>query len=69
MESKMTLTGASGRDYKSAKEVEKDWNDNKDFVVADIFSPWSGHYINKQDAPDTTINIRYDKNRKVWVVK
>ena len=58
---------AYGRDYKSSKEVLADWNANKDFLIQDMFS--SG-YINKEDCPaNTTINIRYDNQRKIIPVK
>jgi hypothetical protein len=36
----MTLTPAYGRDYQSAKAVKADWEANKDFVIADISSPY-----------------------------
>lgn len=57
---------AYGRDYKSKKEVIADWNNNKDFLVQDMFQ--SG-YINKQDCPkDVVVNIRYKKNTQVCPV-
>ena len=65
----MTLTPAYGRDYKSAKAVKADFDANKDFVVADMFSG-SGRYANKQDLPaGSSVNIRYNKLRDVVVIK
>jgi len=68
----MNLTPAYNRDYKSAKDVLNDWNQGKDFVIADIMNPHHGAYINKQDALDGGIgfvNIRYKKLRAVTVIK
>ena len=58
----MTLTPAYRRDYKSKKAVLRDWNDGKDFIVADIFSPYDGKPTNKQDmerSTETEVLIRY----------
>lgn len=64
----MTLTPAYGRDYKTAKAAKADFNDNKDFVVADLFSG-GGRYANKQDLPKgTRVTLRFDGMRKVAVV-
>jgi len=43
----LVLTPAYGRDYKSMKTVNDDWEANKDFSIATIGYP---SYINKQDA-------------------
>jgi hypothetical protein len=64
----MTLTPAYGRDYKSAKEVKADWEANKDFIIADISSPYDGKPMNKQDAPKGTYNIRYKKLTQICVI-
>ncbi len=64
----MTLTPAYGRDYKSAKAVKEDWDAEKDFVIADMFHPDYGRYINKQQLSGTAM-IRYDKQRKLVSVK
>ena len=67
----MTLTPAYGRDYKTAKAAKADWNDNKDFVVSDFFSPWDGQYINKElgfQTEDRNIILRFDKLRKTTPV-
>jgi hypothetical protein len=64
---------AYGRDYKSQKEVQADWDANKDFRVEDYYSPKHGSYLNKIDKdkfiPDHTITVRYDNQRKVYTVK
>lgn len=55
---------AYGRKYMSKAAIEKDWNDNKDFLV------YGGGYVNKQDLkPGDSINIRYNNNRSVAVFK
>lgn len=69
----MSLVPAYGRDYKSKKAVLIDWNDNKDFIIQDMSSPYDGKYANKQDYENdkdspATVNIRYDGLRKVMVV-
>jgi len=68
----MTLTPAYGRDYKSKAAVLAAWNANKDFIIADVFSRWSGKPANKSDlaaAGEVGIIIRYDNLRKVVAVK
>ena len=64
----LTLQPAYGRDYKSKAAVLADWNDNKDFRIA-TFGPECGCYINKQDATGLTLNIRYQRDTKVAVVR
>jgi hypothetical protein len=66
----MTLTPAYGRDYKSKKGVLKDWDENKDFVINDVYE--SATYINKRDAVKAGIrevNFRYKKLTMVFVHK
>ena len=70
----MTLTPAYGRDYKSAKAVLQDWNDGKDFIVADMFSPFDGKSINKQDAEREEwkgfgVMIRYKNLTRITAIK
>lgn len=68
----MSLTPAYGRDYQSKAAVLADFNDNKDFIIADIMSRWDGKPANKSDlqaAGEKMVNIRYDNLRKVAVVK
>ena len=67
-----TLTPAYGRDYKSRKAVETDFNGNKDFILVDMFSPWNGKPCNKSDLASAgygSVSIRYGKLRKVTIVK
>jgi len=55
-----TVTPAYGRDYKSAKAAKADWHDGKDFVIADISSPWDGKPMSIRDVSENEqIMIRY----------
>ena len=68
----LTLTPAYGRDYKSKKAVVQDWEDGKDFIIADMFNPYDGKAFNKQSALDSgerTVNIRYKKLTQIAVIK
>jgi hypothetical protein len=66
----MTLTPAYGRDYKNKKSVLADWHDNKDFIVADVFSKWSDKPANKESlVNEPSILIRYARLTKVLVVR
>lgn len=65
----LTLTPAYGRDYKSKKEIEKDLNEGKDFVVNSYND--NGRYINREQLLELgmkTVNVRYADNRKVTVI-
>lgn len=62
-----TLVPAYGRDYKSAKALLEDFNNNKDFRIEP-----AGRYINKEDIVREgikSINARYSNLRKVTVIK
>ncbi len=67
-----SLTPAYGRDYKSKAAVMADWDADKDFIIADISSPWDGKPANRSalaaDGVTQTINIRYSRLRKIAVV-
>lgn len=66
----LTLVPSYGRDYKSKKEVQADWDANKDFTINDMSSPDDGRQINKQDArKGDTLNIRYKQRTQVHVIK
>ncbi len=68
----VTLTPSYGRDYKSKKEVQADWDAGKDFTINSFGHPDDGRQINKQDAerePGVTYNIRYKRNTQVHVIK
>ena len=68
----MNLVPAYGRDYKSSKAVEEDFNSDKDFRIQDISSKWDGAYVNKPqliEAGIKQVTIRYKKLASVTVVK
>ena len=67
----MTLTPAYNRDYKNKDEVLTDFNNNKDFIINDMFSPYNGKYCNKSDIKNTykSVKIRYNKLQKICIVK
>lgn len=64
----MTLTPAYGRDYKSQKAVREDFNADKDFIIADLYHPDCGRYVNKSQLTGQTVNIRYAQLTKVMVI-
>ena len=66
-----TLTPAYGRDYKNKKDVLTDFDNNKDFIINDMFSPYNGKYCNKSDIKNTykSVKIRYNKLQKVIIVR
>ena len=63
----MTLTPAYGRDYTSKTQVQKDWDANRDFIIADISHPYNGKYANKSDLAKEfdVVFIRYQKLTKI----
>lgn len=64
----MTLIPAYGRDYKSRKEVQADFDADKDFIIADIVSPYSGKVVNKsqlKDMGEHIVMIRFGSNRLI----
>jgi nitrous oxide reductase len=72
MKNSITVIPAYGRDYKSKAQIQKDWDEGKDFLINDIISPHDGRYINKQDASNSglcEIRVRYSNLRKVTVIK
>lgn len=44
----ITCTGAYGRDYTTADQIKKDWNDGLDFRIVSFGE--SGTYMSKRDA-------------------
>ena len=63
----ITLVPAYGRDYKSAKAAEADWQAGKDFQIA------HGPYTSIRDKASLVdmyggISIRYDRLRKQTIV-
>ena len=69
----MTLVPAYGRDYTSKREVLQDWNANRDFLVADLFSQWDGKPVNRADLERATgpqqVQIRYKRLERIAVVQ
>ncbi len=67
----MTLTPAYGRDYKSQAAIKHDLASGKDFLIADISSPWDGSYVNMPQllaAGKRTVTVRYRALQSVCVV-
>jgi hypothetical protein len=68
----MTLTPAYGRDYKSKKAVQADWDAGKDFIVCDMSSPWDGKPANKESLREAGLRqvmIRFDRLTKIQPFK
>tara|TARA_R100000655_G_scaffold43271_2_gene79510 strand:+ start:422 stop:640 length:219 start_codon:yes stop_codon:yes gene_type:complete len=65
----MIIKPAYGRDYKSKKALLDDWQQGRDFIIANVGRD-VGRYINIHDAKRSapmTINARYNKLRNVCV--
>jgi len=64
--SRLTVTPAYGRDYKSQKAVKEDWDANKDFVIAEFGNLGRLTYINKRDADRDGVKVmaRYNNLTK-----
>ena len=65
----MIIKPAYGRDYKSKKALLDDWQQGRDFIIANVDRD-VGRYINIHDAKRSapmTINARYNKLRNVCV--
>ena len=79
----MTLTPAYNRDYKNKKDVLTDFNNDKDFIINDMFPPYNGKYCNKSDIKNgitkmnnfvmdinnNSVKIRYNKLQKIIIVR
>lgn len=69
----LTLIPAYGRDYKTQKEVISDWKAGKDFIVANLFSPWDGKLCNLQDikneGKEKNVMIRFSRLQKLVFIK
>ena len=67
----MTLTPAYNRDYKNKKDVLTDFDNNKDFIINDMFFRYNGKACNKSDIKNTykSVKIRYNKLQKVIIVR
>lgn len=68
----LTLVPTYGRDYKSPSEVKEDFHLDKDFIIQDISSKWSGKPANKTSIIQYTnhekVRIRYSDKTKVTVL-
>lgn len=68
----ITIGPAFGRDYTSKAKALADWDNNKDFVIHDLFI---GGYVNKAQTPDllrngiTAVQLRYNNMRAVVILK
>lgn len=61
-----TVIPAYGHDYKTKAKAVQSWEDGKDWIIADHFSPWDGKPISIRDFPlGSSVNLRYDRGRKV----
>ena len=68
----MTLTPSYGRDYKSKKAIVAAFNENLDFTINDITSPWHGKPCNKEQLKAEGIKkvwMRYNKLTKIVQVE
>lgn len=71
-EATMHLVPAYGRDYKSKKAVQEDFDKGLDFKIQDISSRWDGCYTNKEDlqkAGVTAVTIRYASLSRVCIIR
>jgi hypothetical protein len=65
----LDLLPSYGRDYTSEIYLLKDWNANKDFIIAS-----SGQYVNKQQKQEliangfTSLNFRFNKKSKKYIM-
>jgi len=55
----VTLIPAYNRDYTNAAAVKKDWQENKDFIIACAFHPDDGRYTSIEDARKSNKGERY----------
>lgn len=65
----MTITPAYGRDYKNLKDLKKDFEENKDFILN---TPFGSTYINREgliDLGKKEVQARYSKLTKVTILK
>lgn len=65
----MTLSPAYGRDYKNLKDLKKDFEDNKDFILN---TPFGSTYINREGLKEmkkTSVQVRYSKLTKTNILK
>ena len=59
-----TLIPAYGRDYNSGKAARLDFARGKDFIIADMSSPWDGKPTGRGDfvtSGQTTVGLRFNR--------
>jgi hypothetical protein len=62
----ITLIPAYGRDYKSAKAAKLDWQNGKDFIIANIMHPYDGKPMSIRDVDKgEKIMLRYSRLTKI----
>ena len=66
---RITLTPAYGRDYKSKKALLQDIKDNKDFIINAFGHPSDTKPCSPSDFKGQTIMFRYDQLRKITPVE
>lgn len=60
-----TVIPGYGRDYTTKAQAVQSWEDGKDWIIADHFSPWNGKPISIRDFPlGSSVILRYAKLRK-----
>lgn len=65
-----SLKPAYGRDYKSAKAAQADWDAGLDFVYLNFTSRYDGKYCSKRDFPGwEALELRYNKLQKIVMVR
>ncbi len=65
----MAVIPAYGRDYKTAKEAAAAWKSGKDFILADVSSPWNGKYCSCRDFPQEEMEVRFNKRQGLVMVR
>ena len=59
------LVPAYGRDYRTAKAARADWHANKDFIICNLFHPYDGKYINREQvSPGEKYTLRFCNRTK-----
>lgn len=70
----LSVAPAYGQDYSKAADVQRAWDDDRDFLILALYPPQrTGRYINKSAAaqytPKATVEIRYCRLTKVYLPK
>lgn len=67
----ITLVPSYGRDYKNQEEVQKAWDDGKDFIIYQWDHKYDGKPINKEGAEveGGTFSVRFkNKTKKALIL-